>query len=154
MLVRKPSLIFKKLIPGLAFLFPVIFLGIFEKPSFSEQKDPANKDDVFLYRGIGGTFICNSLSAGIEFPKAAGIASATYVQVLEGKHGGVVTDVSSEKLPRETLFRGAEFQVVTAAIQFCPDRVPEEVKKKVAKALEETSEKNKSTKKKKKKKKR
>ena len=103
-------------------------MGVLEKPAFSKEpkKEPAKQSDIFLYRGMGGTFLCNARTAGVEFPKAAGIASITYVQVLEGKHGGVVASVGKEKLSREKLFVGAEFQVVTAAIEFCPDKVPDD----------------------------
>lgn len=93
--------------------------------------------------------MCNALVAEIEFPKAVGIAAATYVQVLEGKHDGKVESVGKEKLTRDKLFAGAEFQVVTAAMQFCPDNVPEDVKNKVKKAIDTEIGKNKKNKKRK-----
>ena len=42
-----------------------------------------------------------------------------------------------KKLEREKLFAGAEFQIVTTAIQYCPDSVPKDVVKKVKKILKE-----------------
>ena len=42
-----------------------------------------------------------------------------------------------KKLERDKLFAGAEFQIVTTAIQYCQDSVPKEVKKKVEKILKE-----------------
>ena len=42
-----------------------------------------------------------------------------------------------KKLDREKLFAGAEFQIVTTAIQYCPDSVPEEVTKKVKQILKD-----------------
>ncbi len=114
------------------------------------QGKPASKEDLFLYRGMGGSYLCNALSAGVEFPKAVGIASATYVQVLEGKHGGKVSSVGKQKLTRDKLFAGAEFQIITAAIQFCPDNVPKEVKKKISNILENDKSNQKANKKKRK----
>ena len=65
------------------------------------------------------------------------MATATYVQVIEGKHGGVVKELGEKKLEREKLFAGAEFQIVTTAIQYCPDSVPKEITKKVKKILKD-----------------
>ena len=45
------------------------------------------------------------------------------------------TEVSKElgdkKLKREQLFAGAEFQIVTTAIQYCPDSIPKDITKKL-----------------------
>tara|TARA_E500000331_G_scaffold11182_1_gene10317 strand:+ start:125 stop:553 length:429 start_codon:yes stop_codon:yes gene_type:complete len=95
----------------------------------------ANEQDLFLYKGMGASYLCIASKAGIEFPKALGVASATYVQVIEGKHGGAVKALGDKKLERDKLFAGAEFQIVTTAIQYCPDSVPKEVTKKVSEIL-------------------
>ena len=97
----------------------------------------ATEQDLYLYKGMGASYLCIASKAGIEFPKALGVATATYVQVIEGKHGGAVKELGDKKLEREKLFAGAEFQIVTTAIQYCPDSVPEEVTKKVRKILKE-----------------
>ncbi len=96
---------------------------------------PATEKDLFLYKGMGASYLCIASKAGIEFPKAVGVASATYVQVIEGKHGGLIKNMGNKKLDREKLFSGAEFQIVTTAIQYCPDSVPKKVTKKVRKIL-------------------
>ena len=98
---------------------------------------PATEKDLFLYKGMGASYLCIASKAGIEFPKAVGVASATYVQVIEGKHGGLIKNLGNKKLDREKLFSGAEFQIVTTAIQYCPDSVPKKVRKKVKKILKE-----------------
>ncbi len=119
-------------------IVPILLAGC--SPSVQSEVNrktiPAKEEDIFLYRGIGASYLCNARAAGIEFPKAVGIASATYVQVLEGKHGGVVADVGKKKLSRKQLFSGAEFQIITAALQFCPKQVPKDVEKKVKELLE------------------
>ena len=97
----------------------------------------ATEQDLYLYKGMGASYLCIASKAGIEFPKAVGIATATYVQVIEGKHGGVVKELGDKKLERDKLFAGAEFQIVTTAVQYCPDSVPEEVIKKVNRILKE-----------------
>ena len=104
----------------------------------SEKKlNAATEEDLFLYKGMGASYLCIASNAGIEFPKAVGVATATYVQVIEGKHGGVVKELGDQKLERDKLFAGAEFQIVTTAMQYCPDSVPKEVTKKVNKILED-----------------
>ena len=100
------------------------------------KQGPATDDDVFLYRGIGASFLCNARSAGIEFPKAVGIAAATYAQVLNGRHGGLVASAGEKKLTNKQLFAGAEFQIITGAMQYCPKQVPDDVKTKVEEAIE------------------
>ena len=103
----------------------------------NKKLQAATEQDLYLYKGMGASYVCIASKAGIEFPKALGVASATYVQVIEGKHGGAVKELGDKKLEREKLFAGAEFQIVTTAIQYCPDSVPEEVTKKVRKILKE-----------------
>ena len=98
---------------------------------------PATEKDLFLYKGMGASYLCIASKAGIEFPKAVGVASATYVQVIEGKHGGLIKNLGNNKLDREKLFSGAEFQIVTTALKYCPDSVPKKVRKKVKKILKE-----------------
>ena len=122
---------------------PILFLTIFQtnilnKGIKAEDKLlPATDKDLFLYKGMGASYLCIASNAGIEFPKAVGVASATYVQVIEGKHGGLIKGLGNKKLNREKLFSGAEFQIVTTAIQYCPDSVPKKVRKKVKKILKE-----------------
>ena len=122
---------------------PILFLTIFQtnilnKGIKAENKLlPATEKDLFLYKGMGASYLCIASKAGIEFPKAVGVASATYVQVIEGKHGGLIKGLGNKKLNREKLFSGAEFQIVTTAIQYCPDSVPKKVRKKVKKILKE-----------------
>jgi len=97
----------------------------------------ATEQDLYLYKGMGASYLCIASKADIEFPKALGVATATYVQVIEGKHGGAIKELGDKKLERDKLFAGAEFQIVTTAIQYCPDSVPKEVSKKVNKILKE-----------------
>ena len=130
---------FIKLLSLPIFLYLTFFdLTIFNKEIKSENKlKPANEEDLYLYKGMGASYLCIASKAGIKFPKAVGVATATYVQVIEGKHGGIIKELGDKKLDRDKLFAGAEFQIVTTAIQYCPDSVPEEVAQKVKKILED-----------------
>ena len=135
-------------------LYPKRFLKILNLPIFlyltlfdiailnkeikaNKNLQAATEQDLYLYKGMGASYLCIASKAGIEFPKAVGIATATYVQVIEGKHGGLVKELGDKKLERDKLFAGAEFQIVTTAVQYCPDSVPKEVTKTVNRILKE-----------------
>ena len=130
---------FIKLISLPIFIYLSLFeINIFNREIKAEKKlVPATEKDLYLYKGMGASYLCIASKAGIEFEKAVGIASATYVQVLEGKHGGLVEELGNKKLERKKLFAGAEFQIVTTALQYCPDSVPKDISKKVQKILKE-----------------
>ena len=115
-------------------------LSLISPAAFAQQAGgskatPASNEDIFLYRGIGSSYVCNARAAGVEFPKAVGIAAATYAQILTGRHGGLVASAGTTKLTTKQLFAGAEFQIITGAIQYCPKEVPEDVKAKVEEAV-------------------
>ena len=133
--LSKRILIFFKL-PLLLYL-TLFEINLFNREIKAEKKLlAATEKDLYLYKGMGASYLCIATKAGIEFPKAVGIATATYVQVLEGKHGGLVEELGDKKLEREKLFAGAEFQIVTTAIQYCPGSVPKDVTKKVKNILD------------------
>ena len=108
---------------------------------------PADDKDLYLYKGMGASYLCIAEKAGVEFPKALGVATATYVQVLEGKHGGLIKELGDTKLERKQLFAGAEFQIVSTAMNYCPDSIPKDVSQKVNDLLKDGSKNNKNNKK-------
>ena len=113
-------------------------INLFNREIKAENKlVPATETDLYLYKGMGASYLCIASKAGIEFKKAVGVATATYVQVIEGKHGSLLKELGNKKLEREKLFAGAEFQIVTTALQYCPDSVPKDVSKKVEEILKE-----------------
>ena len=128
---------FLKLLSLPIFLYLTLFdIAILNKEIKANKNLPAaTEQDLYLYKGMGASYLCIASKAGIEFPKAVGIATATYVQVIEGKHKGIIEELGDKKLERDKLFAGAEFQIVTTAMQYCPDSVPKEVTKKVNEIL-------------------
>ena len=133
--------------------FPLILLSFLMDVNFRNDEVLANKKlipaddkDLYLYKGIGASYLCIAGNAGVEFPKALGIATATYVQVLEGKHGGLIKEMGDTKLERKKLFAGAEFQIVSTAMNYCPDTIPKDVSKKVNDLLKAESKNNKNNK--------
>ena len=136
------NIYFKRLLKTLS--LPLILSLTFLEITFLNREIKSNKklqaateEDLYLYKGMGASYLCIASKAGIEFPKAVGVASATYVQVIEGKHGGILKELGDKKLERDKLFAGAEFQIVTTAMQYCPESVPKEVTKKVNQILKD-----------------
>ena len=134
--------------------FPLILLSLLMDVNFRNNEVLANKklvpaddNDLYLYKGMGASYLCIAEKAGIEFPKALGVATATYVQVLEGKHGGLIKELGDTKLNRKQLFAGAEFHIVSTAMNYCPDSIPKDVSKKVNNILKDDSKNNKNNKK-------
>ena len=134
--------------------FPLILLSLLMDVNFRNNEVLANKklipaddNDLYLYKGMGASYLCIAEKAGVEFPKALGVATATYVQVIEGKHGGLIKELGDTKLERKQLFAGAEFQIVSTAMNYCPDSIPKDVSKKVNELINDGSKKNKNNKK-------
>ena len=126
--------------------FPLILLSLLMDVNFRNNEVLANKKlipaddkDLYLYKGMGASYLCIAEKAGVEFPKALGVATATYVQVLEGKHGGLIKELGDTKLERKQLFAGAEFQIVSTAMNYCPDSIPKDVSQKVNKLLKDNT---------------
>ena len=135
--------------------FPLILLSLLmdvnirNNEVFANKKlIPADDKDLYLYKGMGASYLCIAEKAGVEFPKALGVATATYVQVLEGKHGGLIKELGDSKLERQQLFAGAEFQIVSTAMNYCPDSIPKDVFQKVSDLLKDDSKNNKKNNKK------
>ena len=130
--------IFKFLILPISLYLTIFDITILNKEiKANKNLQAATEQDLYLYKGMGASYLCIATKAGIEFSKAIGVATATYVQVIEGKHGGLVKEIGDEKLERNKLFAGAEFQIVTTAIQYCPDNIPKEVTSKINEILKD-----------------
>ncbi len=120
------------------FFLPICLFGFTLDMNLSNQEihaniklEPASEEDLYLYKGMGASYLCIASRAGIDYSKAITVATTTFVQVLEGKHGGLIKELGDIKLEREKLFGGAELQIVGTALKYCPDSIPEEVAKKV-----------------------
>ena len=108
----------------------ILDINLFNQEIYANQKlKPALEEDIYLYKGMGASYLCYAYNAGIDYKKAIQVATATFVQVIEGKHGGLIAGVGDKKLEREKLFTGANVQILQTALKYCPESVPEEVKK-------------------------
>ena len=135
---------FKFLASGI--LIPLIFFEIntFNKHIKAEKNlIAASEKDLFLYRQMGASYLCIASKAEVDFSKGLGIASATFANVIIGKHGGAIKELGNEKLDEKKLYNAGTFQIVGSALNICPESIPKNIKNDYQKKLKEFVEKNK-----------
>ena len=102
----------------------------------------ATEKDLFLYRQMGASYLCIASKAEVDFKKGLGIASATFANVIVGKHGGAIKELGDEKLDEKRLYNAGTFQIVGSALNICPESIPKEIKndyeKKVKQLIKKT----------------
>ena len=127
------------------FLGIVIFLSLtlFEsnivKKHVKAEKNfvAATEKDLFLYRQMGASYLCIASKAEVDFNKGLGIASATFANVIIGKHGGIIKELGNEKLNQKKLYNSGTFQIVGSALNICPESIPKGIKNDYEKRLKQ-----------------
>ena len=89
----------------------------------------ASERDLFLYRQMGASYLCIASKADVDFKKGLGIASATFANVIIGKHGGVIKQLGDQKIDEKKLYNAGTFQIVGSALKICPESIPKNIKK-------------------------
>ena len=97
----------------------------------------ASEKDLFLYRQMGASYLCIASKAEVDFKKGLGIASATFANVIIGKHGGASQELGNEKLDEKKLYNAGTFQIVGSALNICPESIPKNIKKDYEKRLKQ-----------------
>ena len=97
----------------------------------------ASEKDLFLYRQMGASYLCIASKAEVDFNKGLGIASATFANVIIGKHGGAIKELGNEKLDKKKLYNAGTFQIVGSALKICPESIPKDIKKDYEKSLKQ-----------------
>ena len=103
----------------------------------------ATEEDLFLYRQMGASYLCIASKAEVDFKKGLGIASATFANVIVGKHGGVIKELGNEKLDEKRLYNAGTFQIVGSALNICPESIPKNIKNDYEKRLKQLTKKTK-----------
>ena len=131
---------------GISLFIPFI---IFEINAINKQVKAektfiaANEQDLFLYRQMGASYLCISSRAEVDFNKGLGIASATFANVIIGKHGGAIKELGSKKLDEKKLYNAGTFQIVGSALNICPESIPKNIKSDYEKRLKQLINKSK-----------
>ena len=121
----------------------IISFSLFEINTINKQTRAdenfiaASEKDLFLYRQMGASYLCIASKAEVDFNKGLGIASATFANVITGKHGGIIKGLGDEKLEEKRLYNAGTFQIVGSALKICPESIPNNVKNDYEKRLKE-----------------
>ena len=133
-----PNRIFKLL--GISLIIPFMILEtntINKQLKADKNFIAATEKDLFLYRQMGASYLCISSRAEVDFNKGLGIASATFANVIIGKHGGAIKELGSEKLDEKKLYNAGTFQIVGSALNICPESIPNNIKNDYEKSLKQ-----------------
>ena len=129
---------------SLTLLFPIVGINTINKQIKAETKlTAASEKDLFLYRQMGASYLCIASRAEVDFDKGIGVASATFANVIVGKHGGVIEALGNEKLDEKKLYNAGTFQIIGSALKICPESIPDKIKKDYEKRLKQLIKENK-----------
>ena len=131
---------------GIFLLLPISLLEIntINKQIKAEKNlIAASEKDLFLYRQMGASYLCIASKAEVDFNKGLGIASATFANVIIGKHGGAIKELGSKKLDEKKLYNAGTFQIVGSALNICPESIPKNIKNDYEKRLKQLVKKSK-----------
>ena len=137
---------FIKLLSIISFITTLIIfeINIIDKQSKAEKNlIAASEKDLFLYRQMGASYLCIASRAEVDFNKGLGIASATFANVIIGKHGGAIKELGNKKLDEKKLYNAGTFQIVGSALNICPESIPKNIKNDYEKSLKELVKKSK-----------
>ena len=125
---------------GISFILPFTLVEFHTTNNQIKAKEnliAASEKDLFLYRQMGASYLCIASKAEVDFNKGLGIASATFANVIIGKHGGAIKELGNEKLDEKKLYNAGTFQIVGSALNICPESIPKNIKNDYEKRLKQ-----------------
>ena len=131
---------------GISLIIPFTFFEIntINKPLKADNNFiAASEKDLFLYRQMGASYLCIASKAEVDFSKGLGIASATFANVIIGKHGGAIKELGNKKLDEKKLYNAGTFQIVGSALNICPESIPKNIKNDYEKRLKQLAKESK-----------
>ena len=130
---------------GIIFFLPFALFEISTNKQIKAEENyiAATEEDLFLYRQMGASYLCIASKAEVDFNKGLGIASATFANVIIGKHNGAIKNLGNKKLDQKQLYNAGTFQIVGSALNICPESIPQNIKKDYETKLKELAEESK-----------
>ena len=131
---------------GISLIIPLTFFevnAVNKQVKAEKNLIAATEKDLFLYRQMGASYLCIASKAEVDFNKGLGIASATFANVIIGKHGGAVKELGNKKLDEKKLYNAGTFQIVGSALNICPESIPKNIKNDYENRLKQLMKQNK-----------
>ena len=131
---------------SISLIIPITFFEInsINKQSKAEKNlIAATEKDLFLYRQMGASYLCIASKAEVDFKKGIAIASATFTNVIIGKHGGAIKTLEGKKLDEKRIYNLGTFQIIGSALNICPENIPKDIKNDYEKSLKQFAKKRK-----------
>ena len=120
---------------GMSIIIPLTFFeinAINNQLKAEKSLKAASEKDLFLYRQMGASYLCISSNA-----------SATFANVIVGKHGGAIKELGNKKLDQKKLYNAGTFQIVGSALNICPESIPKNIKNDYEKKVKQLVKENK-----------
>ena len=119
-------------------------INILNKRLYANTKPQASKEDVFLYKQMGASFLCKSINDKIDFDfnKAFAVSTFTFAEVIFSKHGNLIKDAGNEKLTTQRVLYIGEIEILNSAIKICPKQIPNDIKKRFEDTLDNLKKQN------------
>ena len=119
-------------------------INILNKRLYANTKPQASKEDVFLYKQMGASFLCKSINDKIDFDfnKAFAVSTYTFAEVIFSKHGNLIKEAGNEKLTTQRVLYIGEIEILNSAIKICPKQIPNDIKKRFEETLDNLKKQN------------
>ena len=119
-------------------------INILNKRLYANTKPQASKEDVFLYKQMGASFLCKSINDKIDFDfkKAFAVSTYTFAEVIFSKHGNLIQEAGNEKLTTQRVLYIGEIEILNSAIKICPKQIPNDIKKRFEETLNNLKKQN------------
>ncbi len=117
-------------IPLLLYL-TICEINILNKRVFANTKPQASQQDLFLYKQMGASYLCNAINDKIDFDfkKALAVSTYTYAGVIYSKHGNLIQGTGKDKLTSQNILFIGELEILDSAIKMCPKQIPSNITK-------------------------
>ena len=119
-------------------------INILNKRLYANTKPQASKEDVFLYKQMGASFLCKSINDKIDFDfkKAFAVSTYTFAEVIFSKHGNLIQEAGNEKLTTQRVLYIGEIEILNSAIKICPKQIPNDIKKRFEETIDNLKKQN------------